>query len=365
MRPAGAQERPPAIAGREGPDETTEEMITDTLMTAVIRPAGVSGGPTASVFGVSSAMRRLSPLVLASALLVAVAPAAPAPPSSRPFPPELVDWVPYPGNPLFGGTGQATWDREIRERGFIRREGGRWRLWYTGYDSTRGEKKSLGYATSPDGVHWTRHGDRPVFDGVWTEDVFVVKHRGVFHMFAEGEGDVAHRLTSTDGVHWTEEGSLDVRRRSGEPIEKGAYGTPSVVLRKGTWHLFYERDDKGVWLATSKDLKVWTNVQDEPVIALGPEAYDRHAVALNQVVRYRGRWYGIYHANADPEWKGPWTTCLAVSDDLVRWEKYGGNPVVRSDDSSGILVDDGRRLRLYTMHPVVKLWLPRGAPALP
>lgn len=312
-------------------------------------------------------MARL-PLVLAVVPLLAVAPApgADAPPAaSAAFPPELVDWVPYAGNPLFAGTGQATWDREIRERGFILRDGDTWRLWYTGYDSTRSEKKSLGYATSKDGVRWRRHGKRPVFDGVWTEDVFVVKHDGVFQMFAEGAGDVAHRLTSRDGVHWTEQGSLDVRKRSGEPIEKGAYGTPSVVLEDGTWHLFYEREDKGVWLATSQDLKVWTNVQDEPVIALGPQAYDRYAIALNQVVRYAGRWYGVYHANADAEWKGPWTTCLAVSDDLVRWEKYAGNPVVRSDDSSGVLVDDGRRLRLYTMHPAMRLWLPRGAPALP
>ena len=128
--------------------------------------------------------------------------------------------------------------------------------------------------------------------------------------------------------------------------------------------LFYERNDEGVWLARSKDLRVWTNVQDEPVIELGPAEYDRHAVALNQVVRFRGRYYGVYHANADPGWKGPWTTCLAASDDLVHWTNYPGNPVIRSDDSSGILVDDGQRLRLYTMHPAVKLWLPRGSPAL-
>ena len=96
------------------------------------------------------------------------------------------------------------------------------------------------------------------------------------------------------------------------------------------------------------------------MIGLGPDAYDRHAIALDQVVRYKGRYYGVYHANADPEWKGPWTTCLAASSDLVKWEKYPGNPIIRSDDSSGILVDDGVRLRLYTMHPAVKLWLPRG-----
>jgi hypothetical protein len=298
--------------------------------------------------------------------------ASAAPPGGEPrvtaapgeFPKQLVDWVPYAGNPLFSGTAQGTWDDSIRERGFILREGGLWRLWYTGYNRARSETMALGYATSPDGVRFTRHAGNPVFDRVWTEDVFVVPHAGGYQMFAEGKGDVAHRLTSSDGVAWRDAGRLDVRTRSGAPLPPGPYGTPTVVVEGGTWHLFYEREDKGVWLATSRDRRVWTNVSDEPVIALGPEAYDRHAVALNQVVRYEGRYYGVYHANAHPQWKGPWTTCLAVSDDLVRWRKYPGNPVIRSDDSSGILVDDGQRLRLYTMHPQVKLWLPRGSPPL-
>ena len=298
-------------------------------------------------------------------LVAAVAASVARPPSGRTddrFPRELVDWAPYSGNPLFAGTGTDTWDREIRERGFILREADGWKLWYTGYDSSRSEVKSLGLATSPDGIHWTRHPGNPIFDGVWTEDVFVVKHEGVYQMFAEGRDDVAHRLTSRDGLHWEEQGSLDIRTTAGKPISAGPYGTPAVWIEGGTFHLFYERDDKGIWLATSKDLKVWTNVRDEPVIGLGPEAYDRYAVALNQIVRYRDRYYGVYHANGDPKGNGPWTTCLAVSDDLVRWEKYPGNPIIRSDDSSGILVDDGERLRLYTMHPAVKLWLPRGAP---
>jgi hypothetical protein len=308
-------------------------------------------------------LTRLAALPLLVALGTRAFPEPPTPPAAA-FPRELVDWVPYETNPLFAGTGRDTWDREIRERGFILRDGNGSRLWYTGYDSTRSETKSLGYATSPDGLAWTRHPKNPVFDGVWTEDVFVLRHAGLFQMFAEGVGDIAHRLTSPDGVRWQEQGRLDVRKKSGEPISSGAYGTPTVWVEGGTWYLFYERDDKGVWLATSRDLKEWTNVRDEPVIALGPDAYDRHAVALNQVIRYRGRYYGVYHANADPEWKGPWTTCLAASDDLVRWEKYPGNPVIRTDDSSGILVDDGERLRLYTMHPAVRLWLPLGAPAL-
>jgi hypothetical protein len=312
----------------------------------------------------SAALRRtalLAPLGLAALAAFASAPAAS---TDALFPKELVDWVPDGADPLFAGTGQDTWDREIRERGFIVREGDAWRLYYTGYNTLRGdETKHLGLATSPDGRQWTRHPGNPIFSGVWTEDVFVVRHEDTWQMFAEGKDDIAHRLVSRDGLRWEEIGPLDIRKKSGEPISKGAYGTPTVWIDGGTLYLFYERDDKGVWVATSKDMKVWTNVRDEPVIALGPDAYDRHAVALNQVVRYRGHYYGVYHANADKDWKGPWTTCLAASDDLVHWTKYPGNPIVRSDDSSGILVEDGGGLVLYTMHPAVKRWRPRERPA--
>lgn len=280
-------------------------------------------------------------------------------PSVDEFPSELVDWVPFDGNPVFAGTGEDTWDRMIRERGYVLREGDKWHLWYTGYNPNRSDTKLLGYATSTDGNRWTRHAGNPVFDQSWVEDMCVARHDSTYYMFAEGRHDIAHMLTSNDGVHWTDHGRLDVRLASGDPISTGPYGTPTVWIEDSTWYLFYERGDRGIWLATSKDRKQWTNIQDDPVIACGPEVYDKHAVALNQVIRYQGRYYGVYHANAEPRWKGPWTTCLAVSDDLVHWKKCAKNPVIRSNDSSGVLVDDGNLLRLYTMHPEVKIWLPR------
>jgi hypothetical protein len=304
--------------------------------------------------------------VVVLALFLAAASFAPPtrgePSPAELFPRELVDWIPYPGNPLFSGTGADTWDHEIRERGYILREKDAWKLWYTGYDSRKCDVKLLGYATSPDGIKWTRDPANPVFATRWTEDVFVLHRDGGYLMLAEGRGDVAHMLTSADGRRWRDRGDLDIRARSGEPLSPGPFGTPTLWVEDGTWSLFYERDDKGIWLATSTDGEVFTNVSDDPVIALGPDPYDLHAVALNQVVRVGGRYYGVYHANADPEWKGPWTTCLAASDDLVHWTKYPGNPIVNEEASSGILVDDGTRLRLYTMHPEVRLWLPRGDP---
>ena len=102
-------------------------------------------------------------------------------------------------------------------------------------------------------------------------------------------------------------------------------------------------------------------VQDEPVLARGPEEYDKYAVALNQITKYKGRYYAIYHANGHPQRRGPWTTCIAVSDDLVRWKKFSKNPVLRDNFSSGQLVHDGKQYRLYTTHPDVRVFFPRSS----
>ncbi|HUT88985.1 MAG TPA: hypothetical protein VMY37_05795 [Thermoguttaceae bacterium] len=281
------------------------------------------------------------------------------------FPPELVDFEPYQGNPVFAGTGKDTWDRTIRERGYILREGDTWYLWYTGYNHNRSDANyrntmSLGYATSPDGLHWTRHGDNPVFDKSWTEDMMVLKHGDTYYMFAEGLHDIAHMLISTDRVHWRDHGRLDVRQTNGKPLSPGPYGTPTVWVEGGRWYLFYERRDLGIWLATSADHKVWTNVQDDPVIPLGPGAYDKQAVAMNQLVKHRDRYYAYYHANADPKWGGPWTTNVAVSEDLIHWKKYAKNPIIPTNHSSGTLVHDGRQYRLYTTHPDVRVYFPKS-----
>lgn len=272
------------------------------------------------------------------------------------FPKELVHFVPYKNNPVFTGTGTSTWDNQIRERGWILVENNSWNLWYTGYTNID-SIKYLGYATSPDGFTWTRYKDNPVHSSSWVEDMCVVKRNGIYYMFAEGKGDTAHMLKSTDKIHWTEQGNLDIRTTNGNPISKGPYGTPAVLKENEMFYLFYERDDSGIWLAASKDLKVWTNVQDEPVLKCGPETYDKYAVAMNQVIKYKGLYYGYYHASAFKDWR-EWSTNVAVSKDLIHWAKYVDNPIIGNNNSSGILVNDGKQYRLYTMHPEVNVYFP-------
>lgn len=277
------------------------------------------------------------------------------------FPRELVSFEPTGAGPVFVAGGEGRWDVKIRERGFILREGPLWHMWFTGYDGTRPGLKMLGYASSRDGVRWTRHKSNPIYKAHWVEDMMVVKQGSVYFMFAEGRGDVAQLLVSSDGIGWTRRGPIDVRLTNGKTIPQGPYGTPTGYYENGTWYLFYERRDAGIWLATSMDMLIWTNVSDEAVLKPGPKLFDRDLVALNQVFRYKGRYFASYHGAArGEETPALWSSGLAVSDDLKSWTKYSGNPLRPrvENKSSGVFVRDGSRFVFYTMHGAVHRHLP-------
>ncbi|MBX9787607.1 MAG: hypothetical protein K2Y37_01700 [Pirellulales bacterium] len=270
------------------------------------------------------------------------------------FPPELVRFKPYEHNPVFTGAGPGHWDVRIRERGWILREPGGYRMWYTGYDATREGRKHLGLATSDDGLAWTRWPANPLDRDHWIEDMQVLRDGDTYYMFAEGERDQAHWFTSPDGIKWQRRGTLDIRKSDGEPISPGPFGTPFVLRQRDRWLLFYERMDLGIWLATSSDLTQWRHVQDEPVFVPGPEKYDHFQVAFNQVIERGGRYYAYYHARESATTRD-WSTNLAASDDLVHWTKYPRNPILEENKSSPLLLDDGKQLRLYTTHDQVQV----------
>lgn len=278
------------------------------------------------------------------------------------FPPELTQFAASTANPVFIARGEGHWDAKIRERGWIlfdpkaKPDQPAWRMWYTGYDGTREGVKLPGYATSTDGLAWKRR-DQPVYSEGWVEDMMIVPHDGMLYMFAEGLGDQSQLLKSKDGIRWDLVGTLDVRKTNGERIEPGPFGTPTGFYEDGTWYLFYERRDAGIWLATSRDMKIWRNAQDEPVIVPGPEEFDLDLVALNQILKYKGRYYASYHGSK--QGSKLWASNIAVSDDLIHWKKHQGSLFPKEENkSSGVFVHDGTQLRLYTMHDEVRVHFP-------
>ena len=107
-------------------------------------------------------------------------------------------------------------------------------------------------------------------------------------------------------------------------------------------------------------MKVWTNISDEPVLQPGPESYDQLMIALNQVIPYRGRYYAVFHGSGTPQKPRFWATGIAVSDDLLHWKKFSGNPLlpIPANRSSGQLVPVNNGFWLYTMHDRVDVHLP-------
>ena len=278
------------------------------------------------------------------------------------FPPELTNFAASKDNPVFVARGEGHWDVKIRERGWIlfdakaKPDQPAWRMWYTGYDGTREGTTSLDYATSKDGLTWKRN-PQPIYSEHWVEDMMVVPHDGMLYMFAEGAGDQSQLLESKDGIQWRRVGALDIRKKNGDRIEPGPYGTPTGYYEAGTWYLFYERHDAGIWLATSKDMRIWRNVQDEPVISPGPEEFDLDLVALNQIFKHKGRYYASYHGSK--QGSKLWASNVAVSEDLIHWTKHKGALFPKEENkSSGVFVHDGKQFRLYTMHDQVHVHFP-------
>lgn len=274
--------------------------------------------------------------------------------------PELTTFASYSGSPVLKPGAPSDWDAQMRERGWILREGDAdpsWHLWYTGSNPRDGSRGRLGYATSRDGLTWERWPQNPIYTDHWIEDVAVVKHEGLYYMFAEGASDQAQLLTSTDRITWHRIGRIDVRDTSGEPIPPGPYGTPVPWYEDGIWYLFYERMDDGVWLATSRDLKVFTNVQDDPVLTIGPDLYDGMRVAMSQIVKYKGRYYAYYNGQGP---LGGWTTNVARSDDLVHWHKHQHNPLLplQLGATSSLLIEAPEGFRLYAMDVQVRVFFP-------
>ncbi|HEX2514626.1 MAG TPA: hypothetical protein VH257_07960, partial [Chloroflexota bacterium] len=105
-----------------------------------------------------------------------------------------------------------------------------------------------------------------------------------------------------------------------------------LVPAEGRYHLFHmqkvagEPDSLEIGHAVSEDLVRWTML--DPALTLGPpDAWDRFRFRTGTVVAHGGRYHLFYGAAPDMIDR----VGVATSTDLVRWERYAGNPIAQAD----------------------------------
>jgi hypothetical protein len=80
-------------------------------------------------------------------------------------------WKRYGNNPILSPGAPADWDNISVGYCSVINISGSWQMWYGGGEGTN---HGIGYATSPDGIVWTKHPDNPIFrisDGIpWRND---------------------------------------------------------------------------------------------------------------------------------------------------------------------------------------------------
>ena len=190
------------------------------------------------------------------------------------------------------------------------------------------------------------------FSSRGTDCPFLFRHNGKFYMMYIGFDGIGYQTalcTSDDLIHWKEEGVIlkrgchkewDKVGMAGVWILKDCdlYGTNELIKVDGKYWLFYhsypnegyEQGAAKVGLAYTDDenLLDWKFV-DEPIFC--PEdgdSWERGGLYKTSVVRYDNKYYMLYNAKniVDGSWKEQ--TGLAVSRDMLHWERYENNPVL-------------------------------------
>lgn len=155
-------------------------------------------------------------------------------------------------------------------------EGGIYKMWYHSADSDGPSgNRRIGYATSPNGLNWTKLPD-PVLDigdpGAFDDNI--VAEPRVFHignqyiMLYWGEKTPEEisigRATSPDGIVWSKD-PVPVLTAS-QPWESGRVASPGVIFDGETFHLWYSAGTAdGIGYASSTDSINWVKFPDNPV----------------------------------------------------------------------------------------------------
>ncbi len=165
------------------------------------------------------------------------------------------------------GTSGGTEDLHLGHT-YVIKEDGIYKMWYGGHD---GSTWTIHYATSIDGISWTRFGQiMDVSSAGQLDDTHVVSNSimkmpdGTYKMWYGGYSDASTSrimlATSPDGIAWTKAGLCLDLGASGA-IDDAGVSNPDVTMINGIYYMFFGGSDGSlseIHYATSIDGENWT-----------------------------------------------------------------------------------------------------------
>ena len=213
---------------------------------------------------------------------------------------------------VLGPNPETSWEADIN-RPVVLKRGKSYRMWYTGQ---AGGRSWIGYATSPDGQIWTRASRQPVLspEAKW-EGVAVMcphvlwdAHARLYKMWYSGgeqyEPNAIGYATSPDGLHWTRHPDNPVFRPDPSNAWEQDRVTACQVIREDGWYwMFYigfeDQSYAQIGLARSRDgLSHWERHPANPILrarTANRDAWDYDAVYKPYALFDRGRWLLWYN----------------------------------------------------------------------
>jgi hypothetical protein len=160
----------------------------------------------------------------------------------------------------------------------------------------------------------------------------VWKEGATYHMVYEAAGissaypgDVAY-ATSPDGIRWSKHGII--LKHSGR-WEAANNGTPSLFREGSTWYLFFhgfDGRDVRVFGASGPDLTRLKRMNGgRPLVDTSAAGWDAGTVGKRSIIKQGGYYWMVYEGSTDqPFDRARWSSGLARSRDLLSWEKWNG-----------------------------------------
>jgi predicted GH43/DUF377 family glycosyl hydrolase len=261
------------------------------------------------------------------------------------------EWTKYSTSPILS-PGGGSWDTfDIRNPSVIH-EGSEYKMWYDGYDGTHWK---IGYATSSDGIHWTKL-ITPVIDfsqqNLNTAEPDVLYENGIYRMWftvltPSLQSKSFDYTESPDGINWSTPQS--VLTATG-PWENQFINNPTVIKIGDEYRLYYDGKENGIWnfaVATSLDGINWIKPINNPLFSAN--GFEFPTIGLGSILYDGSKYIIFYHA------KEPSSVFYnAISMDGNTWTRQNTPILVTSPNSfdsvrfiSPFVLKDGNQYKMW------------------